>query len=257
MRYSPSGLRVYSRLADGSFQGISEHTSTGFLIPTEQGFVFTQSGCILSSEAIRFRNTSKQIESPPFPNTLLFPASEGEYFVASKPKEELALFHRGNSEAVCKLGAFPGDDRDPARPAENGWYKSALSPARRILPVLESDCVLLLPSSNGAVIRRPIHFDTILGQAGGPYLLVLSATSLKLAGGESLEHTIRCVSDSVPVTFEIVEGPQGLTVDSQGRVTWQAPTGIVGRVPVSVEVTNPSGQRTLHRLVIKLGGGQE
>ena len=256
-RYSPSGLQVYMRLEDGSFRGISEHTSTGFLIPTEQGFVFTQSGSILSSEAIRFRNTSGQIESPPFPNTLLFPEFEGEYFVASKPGEELALFHRGSSEVVCRLGVFPGDDREPARPAENGWYKSALSPARRILLVLDSDALLLLPPSNDAIIRRPIDFETILGQAGSPYLLVLSATSIKLAGGESLEHSLRCVSDSVPLTFEVVEGPQGLTVDEQGKITWQAPTGIVGRVPVSVEIKNRSGQGTLHRLMIKLGGNRE
>lgn len=256
-RYSPSGLQVYMRLEDGSFRGIAEHTSTGHLIPTEQGFVFTESGCVLSSEAIRYRHSVRQIESPQFPQTLLFPDSEGEYFVTSKPIEYLTLFHRGNSEAVCRLGEFPGDDREPSRPAENGWYKSALSRDRRILLVLESDCVLLLPPSNDAIIRRPLHFDAMLGQAGKPYLLILSATSIRLAGGESFEHTIRCVSDSVPVTFEIVEGPQGLTVDSQGKITWQAPTGIVGRVPVSVQITNGSGQRHLHRLMIKLGGIEE
>ncbi len=62
---------------------------------------------------------------------------------------------------------------------------------------------------------------------------------------------------ALPVTFELVEGPQELTVDSEGRVVWQAPTGIEGRVPVSVQVANPSGQRLLHRFVIKLGGSHE
>ncbi len=197
VRYSPSGLNVYSRLEDGSFRGISEHASTGFLIPTEQGFVFTQSGCILSSEAIRFRNTSKQIESPLFRDTMLYPALDGEYFVTRKPKEQLALYHRGSSEAVCSLGPFPSDDRDPVYPAESWWVKSTLSPARRILPVLESDFVVLLPGENNGIIRRPLHLDSILAREGKPFLLVLSATSIKLSGGASLEHRIRCVSDCI------------------------------------------------------------
>jgi len=188
---------------------------------------------------------------------MLYPALEGEYFVTRKPKEELALYHRGSSEAVCSLGPFPRNEHDPVYPAESWWFKSTLSPGRRILPVLESDFVVLLPAENNGIVKRPLHLDSILAREGKPFLLVLSATSMKLAGGESLEHTIRCVSDSVPVTFELVEGPQGLTVDSEGKVTWQAPTGIVGCVPVSVQVTNPSGQRTLHRFVIKLGGSQE
>ena len=101
-----------------------------------------------------------------------------------------------------------------------------------------------------------------MGQSSQVIVVVECRPPGRAAGRESSDFGVASayqlfVSDSIPVTFELVEGPQGLTVDSRGKVTWQAPKGILGRVPVSVQVTHPSDQRILHRFVIKLGGSVE
>jgi hypothetical protein len=58
-----------------------------------------------------------------------------------------------------------------------------------------------------------------------------------------------------PLRFELVSGPPGMTVSSaRGEIEWEPRPDQVGRYPVTVQVDDLHGGKTLHRFEVIVGG---
>jgi hypothetical protein len=69
-------------------------------------------------------------------------------------------------------------------------------------------------------------------------------------------HAVALDPDGDPLRYELVSGPQGMSVGSNGQLLWAIPTGDLrqGDHPVSIRATDSNGGQAVQQFTIRLDG---
>jgi len=110
---------------------------------------------------------------------------------------------------------------------------------------------ITIPATNDRLVLRRLDLGEALDRTGEDYLIVNSTPVLAAKVGQKLEHQIVAKSKKGGLSFSLAEGPQGLTVGPEGKVTWLPPQTLRGEeVNAAVTVKAASGQERIHHLRI-------
>jgi len=111
--------------------------------------------------------------------------------------------------------------------------------------------LITIPATNDRLVLRRLDLGEALDRAGDDYLIVTSTPVLAARVGQKLEHQIMAKSKHGGLSFGIAEGPQGLSLGPEGKVTWVPPRTLRGdEVNAAVTVKSASGQERIHHLRI-------
>jgi hypothetical protein len=123
---------------------------------------------------------------------------------------------------------------------------------KRFHLVPSAKLLVTIPRSDDRLVLRRIDLDAAIGRLEKDYLLVLSPNTVLAKAGETLEHQIVARSKSGKVRFELVEGPAGLQVQPDGKVTFLVPDSLEGgEVTALITASDGSGLKRFHKLMIR------
>ena len=110
-----------------------------------------------------------------------------------------------------------------------------------------ANLLITVPPSNDRLVCRRPDLDAALNSAGGDSLIFLSSPLLTAAAGTKLEHQIIARSRKGRITYTLTDGPDGLKVTPEGKLTWSVPDRLKGvTVKVVVTVGDASGDEVFH-----------
>jgi hypothetical protein len=122
------------------------------------------------------------------------------------------------------------------------------APARRFTHLL-----FTIPPSNDRLVLRRLDLDEALDRSGGDRLIVTSPPTLDATAGKKLVHRIVARSKKGGITYALARWPDGMSVASNGQITWTVPQALGGEdVTVVVTVGDASGEELFHTLKIRV-----
>ena len=172
----------------------------------------------------------------------------------SANKEVTASVHSASDGS--RLFVVNGLDEmaQPAAPGQNpeGFYiKHDLSVDKRFHWVPAANLLITIPFSNDRLVLRRLDLNEALDRSGDDYLVVVSPPCVAATAGQKLDHQIVARSPKGGITYKLADGPDGLDVTSDGKVTWIVPDGQRGAdLTARVAVADAAGQQRTHNLHI-------
>jgi S1-C subfamily serine protease len=134
------------------------------------------------------------------------------------------------------------------------------------IPRVREPINLARPTIQTGVDKPPVDHDQlvvrrldILGELRRlaiDEIVVTSSPIIKAIAGDRLHHRVEAYAKGGAI-FERADGPQNLSVSSQGELRWDVPPEDVGREHVAVvTVRSASGQKVSHKVHILVGRGR-
>ncbi len=251
---------------DIGYQMVSTYNMPPGMIPGDDGRVYTAMGNTLEPNP----DYNPNVGGMPFKMSsvikgkTLVPAVGGQFVLAVTREGGLTLYAARSTDAIAPLGDFPGWDPPKADvragfggfagpdgmivrpedlgPGAVGEGKNPLTLDRRICFAPGLDHIVFLPHSNDKVVQRKFDLKATLDASGEEYLMVVSVPQLRAKGGTAWDYQLKTVAKSGPVKYELPKAPDGMTVSSDGKITWTPPKGVIGRAPVEVKGTDAKGK---------------
>lgn len=262
----PTNAAILTR-TDSGYQMISTYNMPSTLIPGDDGRVYTPMGTTIEPNP----DYNPNFGGNPFKSSAaikgktLVPAIGGQFVLGVTREGGLTLYAARSTDAIAPLGDFPGWDpvKPDIRPGFGGGFtgpdgqlirmedmgpgamgegKNPLTLDRRLCFAPGLDHIVFLPHSNDKVVQRKFDLKATLDASGEEYLMVVSVPELRAKGGAAWAYTLKTVAKSGPVKYELSKAPDGMKVDSEGKITWTPPKGIIGRAPVEVRGTDSKGK---------------
>ncbi|HMK36799.1 MAG TPA: putative Ig domain-containing protein [Desulfomonilaceae bacterium] len=81
---------------------------------------------------------------------------------------------------------------------------------------------------------------------------VVKVGDQKVTGNTYTVHIEATDPEGGPVTFNVNQGPEGLSIDPRGDVTWKISEAISGSFPVAIAVVDDKGAQTVANFTINL-----
>jgi hypothetical protein len=181
------------------------------------------------------------------------PAQRGGFFVHAQrnfidqSKPSLAFYLPGQTKPFASWdnnpeGVFDGEGSFGfGRDTHLHWVPAA-------------DVVIAIPKTNDRLILHRFDLDKELKKAGVNYLFVTSQPTPVAKKGEAYEYSITTRSKRPGVGFQLNDGPPGMAVGADGKLTWPVPRDFAEEeVNVVVTVTSPGADDVVHafRVAVK------
>ncbi len=232
----PSGFHTLSVHGKSLF-AINEYGPFAHLAPGCDGqTVFTGSGGRLDTEGKpQARSDSPRAETAA---EMTIPTSDALYYLsigglpAALPEARhpspppggvtLAVHATGDGArllSVTGLSEMAGLDRHDL------FIESDFTIDKRFHLVQAAKLLITIPASNDRLVLRRLDLDAALNRAGGDYLIAASLPLLVATPGQKLEHQIVVKSRKGGITYTLANGPDGLSVTPEGKITWLVPKG--------------------------------
>jgi hypothetical protein len=113
--------------------------------------------------------------------------------------------------------------------------------------------LITVPPSNDRLVLRRLDIVRALDKLGTQALLVTSPSSLRARAETRLEHQVEARSKSGGLKYTLADGPDGLKVAPDGKVTWTPPKEASGQTAKAiVTIVEPSGREQFHTLMIRV-----
>jgi WD40 repeat protein len=125
---------------------------------------------------------------------------------------------------------------------------------KRFHLVPAANLLITIPFTNNRLVLRRLDIGKVLDKFGGDYLFVTSPSRLTVEAGQTLVHQIEVRSKAGGIRCALVQGPEGLTISPDGKLTWLPPPDLTGiePVPVVVLVADASGRERFHSIKIQV-----
>ena len=175
---------------------------------------------------------------------------------ASETKEVTASVHSASDGT--RLFVVNGLDEmalpaAPNRNPEGFFIKHDLSVDKRLHWVPAANLLITIPFANDRLVLRRLDLNEALDRSGDDYLVVVSPPCVAASAGQKLDHQIVARSRKGGITYQLNDGPAGLEVASDGKVTWVVPDGQrAADLTARVAVVDAAGQRRIHNLHINV-----
>jgi hypothetical protein len=115
--------------------------------------------------------------------------------------------------------------------------------------------LITIPATNDRLIVHRFDVIEAMDKAGIDYLLVSSRPPQTMVKGSSCFYQIAVQSKKGGVKYRLETGPQGMSLNPTGLISWQVPQNFDGpETTVIVAITDNSGQEILHTFRIRIVG---
>ncbi len=101
--------------------------------------------------------------------------------------------------------------------------------------------------------QATLHF-TLTVSLDHPPVITSTAVPTVTAGLPYRYDVFATDADSDPLTYDLVNSPQGMTIDARGRITWLPGLNMIGTYPVQAVVTDPYGASDTQNFTITTTG---
>jgi len=238
--------------ADGNT--VSEITLTsvrsdgvGYLIPGADGkTVFTVRNGIITdprSSQDAFLDPSARPQEP------MFPSPDPVYSLSLRGGGSIWLrLARDNTPVLTITGldemiGIPGPDQSLATDRISVEKRFHLVPAAKLL--------VTIPTTNDRLVLRRLDIGESLAGVPVEFLFVTSPPVLTAKAGQPLRHRIDVLSKRGGVAWALDRGPEGLTVSTEGVVSWLVPRDLEGaEETAALTLSDASGRKATHKLTI-------
>jgi len=243
---SPSGFNVLTLLNDTATAAYT-HTSYGHLAPSPDGKViytgrgaFTPQGVGLNGAG---NNRGDDVN-------YLVPALQGRYYLRvpfasfsnrGKTKESMTLHIEGDVRPLVTL-------KDVEVPGEvNPWGRDKIGADQRILLIPSAKLLVVLPTTNDRLVLHKLDIEAALEASGIDYLLVTSIPVSSARRRVTYAYDLAVKSKKGGVQYKLESAPEGMKVDTRGRLTWDVPADYNGKTAeVLLTIADSSGQEIFH-----------
>jgi hypothetical protein len=125
---------------------------------------------------------------------------------------------------------------------------------KRFHLIPDASLLITIPASDDRLVLRRLDLKKSLNGTGRDYFLITSRTSLHAKAGQMLNHQITGISRAGGLRYTLTQGPDGLAVSPDGRLSWVPPKDGTGSDPVAVVVTvsDSSSRQRFHTIQISV-----
>ena len=129
---------------------------------------------------------------------------------------------------------------------------------KRVVFVPEANVIILLPLKRDHLLLKRFDLDQSIAEAGIEHLVVTSQAPTAARLSEAFGYQISVESSGGDVKFKLAEGPEEMSVDAGGKLSWTVPEDFEHeKTHVSVLLSDSSGQQALHRFTLGINGVAE
>jgi hypothetical protein len=117
-----------------------------------------------------------------------------------------------------------------------------------------ANLLITIPSDDDRLVLRRLDLKKSLNTTGRDYFLITSRTRLHAKAGQMLNHQITGISRAGGLRYTLTQGPDGLAVSPDGRLSWAPPKDVTGGDPVAIVVTvsDSSSRQRFHTIRISV-----
>src|SRR5262249_2190342 len=126
-----------------------------------------------------------------------------------------------------RLFTITGLDEMGGSSPDEAWLQHDLTVDKRFHLVPAANLLLTIPYSNDRLVLRRLDIGKVLDRSGGDYLLVASPSRLTAEAGQPLVHQIEVRAKAGGIQCALAQGPEGLTVSPDGKLTWLPPPDLI------------------------------
>jgi len=142
-----------------------------------------------------------------------------------------------------EMVGIPGPDQSLATDRISVEKRFHLVPAAKLL--------VTIPTTNDRLVLRRLDIGESLARLPVEFLFVTSPPVLTAKAGQPLRHRIDVMSKQGGVTWALDRGPKGLTVSTDGEVSWLVPRDLKSAEETAVVgISDASGRKAIHKLTI-------
>jgi hypothetical protein len=193
---------------------------------------------------------------PAFPVATL-PSTDPTFFLSiagvAEPSKPLSVSIHTAGDGARLADGLGLDEMTGAGAAKPQGADDDLTLDKRIHLIPAARLLVTIPPTNDRLVLRRLDLDAILSKLPGDHLLIVSPPNLNVRTGQSLVHQIDARSGKGGVKFSLVDGPEGLTVSPEDRVSWPSPRRENGGTSKAVVmVGDASGRELFHTLTIRV-----
>jgi len=243
---SPQGLQSYV-IIGRDMKGHYEHDSVGHIVPGPDGkHLYTARG-IFTNECKPVGNSGERI------NRYVLPAVHGDFYMQVNfgsrfdrdTKKNLSVYMVNDARPMLNRPDILADLGDSDN-AFNSWGREAFGNDKRLHLIPAAKLFVSIPFSNDRLIAYRFDVEQILEQSGVDYLYVTSRAPAATRRGGLLQYPIVVRSKRGGVKYKLDAGPEGMTVDGRGLLSWNVPADLQGEQNVILSISDSSGQEIFH-----------
>lgn len=230
------------RFLTNASRSLTEHV--GYAVPGPRGTTMYTPRTVFTMEG-RVLNSIPKARS-------YLPAHHGSFFLGYRsssdtgsPVEGLAIFGAGDSRPIVTLSDV--DLNSVASAADR------LTADERIHLVPKAKVLATIPASDDRIVLFHVDIDEALRDCGHEYLFVTSQPPPSVDQEAPLHYQLEIESKSGGLTFDLIDGPEGMSVSKGGLVTWHVPaTYASSEVSVVVSIGSDTGEERFHAFRIQV-----
>ncbi|MFP6895514.1 MAG: hypothetical protein VCA38_02840 [Roseibacillus sp.] len=231
--HSPSGVSILVRTGKG-YELKDEHDSEGYLVPGDDGRVYTGTGKILSSDL----TMSGQIKGQ-----LLFPGIGGSLVLGVDDRGKITAYGAGTTTPIGPVGDFPDWPKD--QDLDYRFRGNRNLDKLLVFNPLAGN-IIFIPPTNDRIIQRSFDLKAALDKAGIDYLVVTSVPDCRAEPGKEWSYKVDTISNSASVNCKLELAPDGMKISKGGKLSWSVPKEFEGSEKVVVLLSNKANEQTWH-----------
>jgi hypothetical protein len=187
------------------------------------------------------------------------PAEHGSYFMHLEPAgEDVTGRPPGNKAKGGSISFFlPGNDRPFARVNDiegvaheriaYGNPEDKILFDRRVHFIPDAKLLVTIPPTNDRLLVYRLDIEQELEKSGIDYLLVMSQPEPRAKKGDTYTYQLEVKSKKGGVKYKLESGPDGMTLDGKGKLTWKVPADFgQAEANVIISVGDSTGQEAFH-----------
>jgi len=253
---SPTGFTVLA-FRDNEFSEFYEHVSVGLLVPNADGMLmFTSQGGLFTNKFVPViksqGNWAEGVTYLPSYHPMYFLSVPYDMIHAGREKKTgktIGIYLSGTNQALLQIPEqFKEMQTGSQEIGRMNQDPITLDKRYHFFPQL--NVLLTIPPTNDKIVAHPLNIRQIMDEKGIDYLYVTSIAPLGKVS-HPYRFKLEAASKAGGVKFALQSGPSGLTISTDGTVSWNAPPKPAEET-VIVSLKDASGQESLHtfRIVV-------
>jgi len=238
----------------------------GYVVPGPDGHtVFTCAGGRLDAQGW-FLGRAEPLGFQQWPE-LTLPSADPSYYLSIGGLPSITANNTfGKSHAVvtvsvhaagdgARLLTVHGLDEMAGADRSESFLKDDFTVDKRFYFVPAAGLLITIPPENDRLVVRRLNLEEAIDGSGGNPLIVTSPPSLLATAGQALEHQVVARSKKGGITFTLTNGPNGLKLAPDGKLTWTVPQRLKDdEVMAVVTASDASGQEIFQSIRIHVKG---
>lgn len=258
---SPSGLQTFLKVGS-DWRAYYEHTSVGAILPSADGkFLFTNSGQFNSKLQ---RVGERKTNSYDTPVTYQIPAVHGNFSLfVTAPSRRSRSSRKSTEQAVCGLrmrgiswNLATIEGLNPKVREEDAWGREKMSIEKRLIFVPRANLIVSLAASGMELNVKSFDVTKALRESDAEFLFVDSQPAAEVKAGQQFRYQVKGVTSGADISYKLDSGPKGMTMDSNGLLTWNPTEASPQSNSVIISLTDDKEQSVFHTFDLKVNGGK-